>query len=146
MDNARRFAIAWVILVISVAIHVADEALSGFLRVYNPTVLELRHRVPWVRPPTFTFETWITGLIAAICVALLLTPLAFRAPRVFRPIAIVMAVLMLLNGCSHIAGTILGHTFNDIQFPRPMPGTYSSPVMITAAVYLIIISRRPASA
>jgi hypothetical protein len=86
----------------------------------------------------FTYDSWLTMLIIALCLALLLTPLAFYFPRGFRAFAIICAFLMIANGCSHLLGTFLGHTFSDIRFSRPMPGTYSSPTMITAAVYLLV--------
>ena len=133
---------AWLLLAGSVSLHVIDEALTGFLSIYNPTVLELHQRVRWLYPPTFTFEAWLAGLIIALGAAFLLTPLAFHFPRAFRPLAILCAVLMIINGCGHLVGTALGRTFSDIHFARPMPGTYSSPFMIAAAIYLLICSWR----
>ena len=139
---ARRFGIAWVLLVLTVALHVTDEALTGFLPIYNATATEIHQRWPWLHPPTFSFPVFVGALSAALAIALLLTPLAFRHPRGFRPFAIICAVLMILNGCNHIGGTILGHSFADIAFPRPMPGTYSSPTMIAASIYVLFAARK----
>jgi hypothetical protein len=136
---SRRLGISWLLLVTTVAAHIADEAMTGFLGIYNPTVLELRRNIPWIRLPTFTFRAWLSGLIVALVIAMLATPLAFRAPRSFRVVAVVCAVFMILNGLNHLLGTALGHTFSDIRFARPMPGTYSSPPMIAAAVYLLVV-------
>ena len=38
----RSLGIAWVLMWVALAVHVIDEALTGFLLVYNPTVLALR--------------------------------------------------------------------------------------------------------
>jgi hypothetical protein len=39
--NVHR-GMAWVMMWLALAIYVTDEALTGFLAVYNPTVLALR--------------------------------------------------------------------------------------------------------
>jgi hypothetical protein len=47
------FGWAWVLLSWALVLHVADEATSGFLRVYNPTVRALRAKLGWWPMPTF---------------------------------------------------------------------------------------------
>ena len=42
VPSAFRLGIAWVMMWVALALHVTDEALTGFLSVYNPTVLALR--------------------------------------------------------------------------------------------------------
>ncbi len=128
----------------AVAVHVADEALTGFLDVYNPTVVALRARLGWWPMPTFTYQGWLSGLIFGILLLFALSPLAFHNARGFRPFAYVFAVLMTLNGIGHTAGTIAGRTFASIRFPRPMPGFYSSPLLIAASIYVLIQLRRSA--
>jgi len=141
--SRREFGAAWVMLCVAFVLHVVDEALTGFLSVYNPSVLALRDRVPWLLLPTFTFELWLTGLIIANAVLLLLSPYAFRGVRWMRPIAYGFAVIMLLNGIGHTIGTIAGQTVASVRFARPMPGFYSSPFLIAAAIYLLSRLRRP---
>lgn len=136
---SHRLAIAWLVLVMAVSIHVFDEAKTGFLAVYNPTVSRIRAKFRWSWPPVFSTKVWLTRLAVAIAISFLLTPLAFHFPRTFRPLATLAAIAMLLNGVSHLAGTMLGHTFGDIRFQRPMPGTYSSPVLIAASIYLLFV-------
>ncbi len=118
---SRRLGIAWVLLCVGLALHVADEALTGFLSVYNPTAREIGRRIGF-GPPTFDFGAWLGGLIFAVCALLALSPFAFRNSRAWRPLGWFFAGLMLLNGVGHIAGTIAGRSFPDITFPRPMPG------------------------
>ncbi len=133
---------AWLALCLALALHVTDEALTGFLDVYNPTVLALKQRIPWLPFRTFTFEVWLGGLIAAVVALLLLSPFAWRGARWLRPLAWLLAVIMIGNGLVHTAGTILGRTTAGVRFARPMPGFYSSPVLVAAAIYLIVELRR----
>jgi hypothetical protein len=64
---------AWIALCLALALQVMDEALTGFLEVYNPSVRALRERWPWLPLPVFTFEMWIIGLVAAIVILLALS-------------------------------------------------------------------------
>src|SRR5437899_2898538 len=96
-----RLGIAWVMLWVALALHVTDEALTGFLSVYNPTVLALRARLGFWPMPTFEFREWLTGLIVAVLVLLALSPLVFKRVRWMRPVFYVFAVIMLLNGLGH---------------------------------------------
>ena len=43
--SLRKLGIAWVLLCLSLALHVVDEAANGFLYIYNPTVIALREIV-----------------------------------------------------------------------------------------------------
>ena len=49
MDDGKliSFGGPWVALCCAFALHVLDEALTGFLDVYNPTVAALRQRWAW---------------------------------------------------------------------------------------------------
>jgi hypothetical protein len=53
---------AWVMMWNALAIQVTDEALTGFLAVYNPTVLALRAKLSFFPMPTFEFREWLTAL------------------------------------------------------------------------------------
>jgi len=117
---------------------VADEALTGFLPVYNATVLAMRSQYKWFPMPTFEFRDWLTGLIIANIVLLLLTPFAFRNARPLRPLAYFFAGMMLLNGMGHTLATIFGRTASTVPIPRPAPGFYSSPLLLAGSIYLLI--------
>ena len=137
---------AWLALAAAVALHVTDEALTGFLSVYNPTVLAMRQTFPNFPMPVFTFRVWLGGLIALIVVLFLLSPFAFRGARWIRYLAWPLAVIMLLNALGHTLGTILGHTVPSVQFARPMPGFYSSPLLAAASLFLMWSLRKTAGA
>ena len=141
---SSRAGVAWLAFCVALALHVTDEALTGFLSVYNPTVLAFRPRGWWF-PPTFEFRTWLTGLIFFVAILFTLTPLFFRGGRWIRPIGYFLAVMAgVLNALGHITGTFLGHTVPSVSFARPMPGFYSSPFLLAASVYLLMQLAKPA--
>jgi hypothetical protein len=138
----RKLGLAWICLCLATAIHVTDEALTGFLAVYNPTVTAMRERWGWFPMPTFAHREWLLGLVGGIVFALLLTPLAYRGSRIIRPIAWVLSVIMILNAGGHMLATIFGRTVESVRLARPAPGFYSSPLLVSAAIYLIVQLRR----
>ncbi len=144
--GTRGLGRAWVLLCLALAAHVSDEALTGFLSVWNPTVAAIRAELPWAPLPTFEFKVWLAGLIALVAVLLCLSVFVFHGARWMRPIAYALAVIMLGNGAGHIAATIAGRTVASVHFARPAPGFYSSPLLIAAAIYLLVELRRTAKA
>ena len=132
------FGLAWLLLCLAFCAHVTDEALTGFLGVYNPTVIAVRARLSWFPMPTFEYREWLIGLIVANLVLLALTPFAYRNPRWLRPLAYFFAAIMLLNGMGHTLFTVLGQTVSSVRFSRPAPGFYSSPLLIITSIYLFV--------
>ena len=132
------FGLAWILLCLAFCAHVADEALTGFLNVYNPTVIAMRDRLAWFPMPTFEYREWLVGLIVANLILLTLTPFAYRNARGLRPLAYLFAGVMLLNGLGHTVFTVLGRTVASVQFPRPAPGFYSSPFLLITSIYLFM--------
>ncbi len=127
---ARRFGQTWLLLAAALALHVTDEALTDFLSVYNPVAEAIRHRVPWLPLPVFSFAVWIMGLALGIALLLALSPLAFRATRWLVAVAIPFSALMVMNGLGHVGGSV--------YLGRFMPGVYSSPILIAAAAMALI--------
>src|SRR6266487_6818463 len=127
--GAPRFGVAWVALCIALGIHVADEALSDFLSVYNPAVRAIRARLPFLPLPTFTFRVWLAGLVVAVLVLTSLTPFAFRQAAWIRPIAYAFGIVMAGNGLLHLVGSA--------YMRKAMPGVYSAPLLLAAAIYLL---------
>lgn len=137
-SEAGNFGVAWLLLCGALAAHVTDETLTGFLKMYNPTVAAMRERFTWFPMPAFEFREWLIGLIAAILILLLLAPFAFRNARWLRPLAYIFALLMLANGMGHTLATIFGQTVSTVRFPRPAPGFYSSPLLFAGSIYLLV--------
>jgi uncharacterized protein with HXXEE motif len=123
------YGVAWLMLCAAFAIHVADEALTDFLSVYNATARAIRARFPFLLIPTFTFRVWLTGLVMAVLVLASLTPFAFRGAAGLRPVAYVYGIVMAGNGVLHLVGSA--------YMRRAMPGVYSAPIILAAAGYLL---------
>ena len=132
--DTNSFGIAWVALSLALAVHVTDEALTDFLSVYNPAVLAIRQRVPFLPIPTFTFKVWLTGLILGVLLLLGLSTFAFRGARFMAPLAYVFAAFMSLNGLQHLIASV--------YMGRVMPGAYSSPLLLVCSGYLLTVVRR----
>ncbi len=126
-----RFGIAWVVFALSLAVHVTDEAAHDFLSIYNPTVRGIRAQLPFLPLPVFTFDVWLGLLIAGIVLLLCLSPWAFRGNIVLRRIALPLAIVVgLCNGLGHIGGSL--------YMQRWMADAYSAPLLIVAALWLLI--------
>jgi hypothetical protein len=123
-----RLGRAWVALTLTLAAHVADEALTGFLDVYNPIVRSVRDRVWWFPMPTFTFEVWLAGLCLAVAGLLALAPLAFQCALIVRIAAYPYAAVMTLNG--------VGHLIASFYLQRWAPGTTTAPLLIASSLWL----------
>jgi hypothetical protein len=125
---------AWIGLALALGLHVADEALTGFLPVYNGVVEGMRARHPWVPLPTFTFPIWLSGLVLGVLLLLSLTPVVSRGARWIRVVSIILGVMM--------SGNALGHVGASLYWGRPAPGVYSSPLLLIAAVALLVTASR----
>jgi hypothetical protein len=119
----------WLWVTIALALHVTDEALTHFLEFYNPLVLSIRERIAWFPMPTFTFDVWLAGLILLVIVLFALTPAVRRGAPGTRLASWILAVIMLLNGIGHMAGSI--------YFQRYLPGTTSAPLLLITSILLI---------
>lgn len=138
----RALGHAWMLLCLGLCLHVFDEATTGFLAIYNPTVIAMREKLGWWPMPTFTFGTWLTDLILACVVLLALSGYVARGAPGTRVLAYIFAIIMLLNAGSHTLATIFGRTAASVTFARPAPGFWSSPFMAAAAIYLLYQLRR----
>ena len=126
----RRHWLAWMILCGTLAVHVADEVLTGYLDWHNQTVLAIRKQYPLVLLPTFTFEIFLSLLIFAVVSLSAASYFVWTGRWAMRPISHVFAVFMLVNGLLHIAHSIYMREF--------MPGVYTSPLLIAASIPLIV--------
>ena len=132
----------WLALCGAFALHIADEALTGFLDVYNPTVLAMQQRWGCFPMPTFVYRKCLVGLIVAWSILVCLSPWAFRGARWLRPVAWLYAGIMLLNAMGHTLFTILGRTVPSVTFARPAPGFYSSPFLLAASLWMFARLRK----
>jgi hypothetical protein len=125
---------AWVGLALALGLHVTDEALTGFLPVYNKIVGGLRAEHPWVPLPTFSFPVWLGGLILGVVLLLGLTPIVARGARWIRVASLILGAIM--------TGNALGHIGASVCWGKLAPGVYSSPILLIAALALLITASR----
>jgi cation transport ATPase len=125
-----RWAISWACLAAALGLHVADEALNGFLPMYNSVIESMRATYGWVPFPTFTFPVWLGGLITLVVLLFALTPLVLRGYRWLRGLSYFLGILMIANAIGHISISIWLGDF--------APGVYSSPLLLLAAVALLM--------
>lgn len=101
-----------------------------FLPLYNSLVHSLQVSYPWIPLPTFSFTVWITGLSIGVLTLLGLSPLVFAGSRFLRPVAYFLGILMLANAMGHIGASF--------YWGKLVPGVYSSPILLVAALALLI--------
>jgi hypothetical protein len=126
-----RLSISWLFLIVSLTLHVIDEALNNFLDFYNPLGLKIKEHISFIPLPTFTFRIWISGLSIGVVLLLLMTPFIYDRNRFFIPVAKIFSILMILNGLAHIIGSI--------YYDRILPGLFSSPILIIFSAYFILV-------
>ena len=125
-----KLSIAYLLFVISLMLHIIDEAVNDFLGFYNPFVLNIRERLSFFPFPTFTFRLWIFGLSLLIIILFSITVFIYGRNKVILLIIRIFSFLMILNG--------LGHIIGSIYFSEILPGFYFSPLLIGASIYLMV--------
>lgn len=110
------------------ALHVADEALTGFLDFYNPLVRQIRSQLSWFPMPTFTFGTWLAGLVALVILLAILASAVRRGVPGTMLASWALSVIMFMNGMGHLTGSV--------YFGRWLPGTTTAPLLLVASVLL----------
>jgi hypothetical protein len=133
-DIKPNLGLAWISLSCAFTLHVIDEAVNDFLQVYNPIVMSIKENFAILPIPTFTFATWLTGLILAILFLFTLSPFAFKNTTWIIKFSYFYGIVMLLNGVVHILGSFALGDF--------MPGVYSAPLLIITSTYLLWSVRR----
>lgn len=126
------FGIAWLSACLALVVHVADEAHSDFLSVYNPVARAIRQRVPFLPIPTFTFAVWLGGLILGTALLISMTPFASREAVWMKPVSMIFAGMLIGNALLHLVGSL--------YMRRRMPGVMSSPLLLASATYLLLLS------
>ena len=132
-NNSRKatgFGPAWILLCVTLAVHVVDEAVTDFLGFYNPAVESIRQDWPYFPLPTFTFPVWLALLLFAVISLSLLSPFAFGTPRRMKILAWAFGIVMLLNGIGHIA--------ISVYLGRAVSGVYTSPLVLIFSIYLLL--------
>ena len=126
----NKSGVAWVFMISAISIHVFDEAVTDFLPFYNGLALNLRESLGFSLLPTFSFEAWLGGLIAAIIICFSLTPLVNRSGRFIQTFATLLGMLMVANALAHMVGSAC--------MGRLLPGFWSSPFLLLTATIVVV--------
>jgi hypothetical protein len=125
----NRNVIAWLLMTLSIALHVTDETITDFLPFYNNIVKSLRVNLGFFPAPTFSFEIWFGGLILGIILCLGFTTYIAQGGKLPRRIATILAVLMIFNALGHLSGSV--------YFGKILPGARSSPLLLLASLFMV---------
>ncbi len=126
--------LAWIGLCFALTIHLVDEVAGIFLSVYDPDTRVWCDRLPFLQQPNFTFEVWLTGIVMIIIILFSLTFFAFLGLSWMRVLSFPVAILMVVNGLGHLAGTLTRG--------QAIPGIYSVPLLLAAAFYLLLCTHK----
>ena len=129
-----RAGLAWLLLCLALAVHVADEALTGFLPVYNQAAHAIRELFPFLPVPILSVTVWLSATIGLVAGLSALAPLAYRGLRFMRVAMVGLALIALGNVTGHIGGSIFAGS--------PVPGVYSTPLHAAAGVYGLVVAWR----
>ena len=124
----RRRYIAWLALCAALAAHLADEAATGFLDLWNPEMAALG----W-RGLEMKFSVWITLLGLGESGLLILSYWVRRGTWWTAPAGYIFSILMLSNALAHLGFSIYERAW--------MAGSYTSPVLAGAAIFLLLAGR-----
>ena len=120
---------AWLLLVFALGVHVADEALTGFLDFFNPLVLSIKARRPWFPMPTFTFGPWLVGLVVLVTLLAALAPAVRRGGVWVRAVSWILAIVLVVYGLAHLVGSV--------YFRRWLAGASSAPLLLGTSAWLM---------
>ncbi|MEX1185407.1 MAG: HXXEE domain-containing protein [Gemmatimonadaceae bacterium] len=135
MALRNRWALAWAALTAAFAIHVFDEATHDFLTWYNPSALAAREWLGGVPfPPVFSYPVWLAGLCAAVVILAAMTPLIQPHRRWAVFAAYAYGAVHAANAIAHLTVSALGQWL--------APGVLSSPLLLLAAGWLLLETRR----
>jgi len=128
--TANRNVAAWLLMISVLGIHAFEESMTGFLPFYTQSVMTLRERLGFFPAPIFSYRVWFGGLITIIILCYFLTLFVARGGKVIRTVTTVFGVLMVGNALIHLVGSVYSG--------RVIPGMWSSPFILAAALFLII--------
>lgn len=132
--SGSRVGRTWLFLCLALAVHVAEEASTGFLSVYNQAAAAIRGLFPFMPVPTLSVTLWLTVMIATVAFLTALAPFAYRRLQFMRAATVGLSLVLLANVTGHIGGSFLARA--------PMPGVYSTPLLAIAGVYGLAVAWR----
>jgi hypothetical protein len=121
-------------LCLVLALHVAEEAYTGFLPAYSEATRAVGDLFPYVAYPSLAVAMSMWMSVAFVATLTVLVPLAYRGVPWMRPATIGVALVALANVSGHAGGSLLaGHA---------VAGVYTTPLLAIAGVYAIAAAWR----
>lgn len=116
-----RWAMAWLTLSLVLGLHVAEEAVVGSFALYN-------EMANWLA--AFRYDLWVVNLSATILVLVALTWLVAARLGPMWLASYVLALFAVANAALHI--------LLSLSAERLLPGTLSAPLVLAAALFLLV--------
>lgn len=129
----RALGLAWFYLCCLLVAHGVEEAMGGFVDVWNPVLATVR-ATTGLPLPQFQISVWLGCLVVVVLVLLALTAFAFRTPMSMTTASVVFGAIMIVNGVNHLA--------SPLYLGRFLPGQFTSPLLIASGTWLIVQARR----
>lgn len=123
MYPERRRFIAWMLLCAALAVHIADEAWTRFLNLWNPEMEALG----WTAL-RFTLPVWMTLMALAMAGLLILSYWVRRGTWWTPAAAYIFTLLMLSNGAAHLL-----FSWHERAW---MSGSVTSPLLLLGSLNL----------
>ena len=125
-----RWTVAWFVLCVLLALHIAEEAASGDYRAYGQSLELLREFIPQLPIPQFRFTVWLVDIVGAIIVLFLLTGLVHTNHPIMRPASFALAIFTTANAMLHI--------LLSLASDQVLAGTLTSPPLLVASLFLFL--------
>ena len=126
----QRWTVAWFVLCVLLALHIAEEAASGDYRAYGQSLALLRELFPQLPIPQFRFTVWLVDIAGAIIVLFLLTGLVHKNYQIMRSASFALATFTTANAMLHI--------LLSLASDQVLAGTLTSPLLLVASLFLFL--------
>jgi hypothetical protein len=124
----------WLALCFCLAVHVAEEAFTGFLPFYSDATRAVSELFPFVTSPSLVLAASMWMGVAFVGILTALAPFAYRGVGWMRVATIGVALIALANVSGHIGGSMLAG--------QALPGVYTTPLLAVAGVYALVSAWR----
>jgi hypothetical protein len=124
----------WLALCLSLALHVAEEAYTGFLPAYGEATRAVGDLFPYVSSPSLAVAVSMWMSVVFVATLTVLVPLAYKGVAWMRPATVGVALVALANVSGHAGGSLFaGHA---------IPGVYTTPLLAIVGVYALAAAWR----
>ena len=132
--NSHGIGRPWLALCFCLAVHVAEEAFTGFLPFYGDATRAVSELLPFVTSPSLVLATSMWMSVAFVAILTALAPFAYRGASWRRVATIGVSLVALANVSGHIGGSML--------VGQALPGVYTTPLLAVVGVYALVSAWR----